>query len=73
MCHRVESPSNPIEIDHIVPLSLGGLDVDSNTRALCRPCHRAVTREQFLCQEYAQRRMVGQFDADNRVVWTEIM
>lgn len=27
------------EIDHIVPISMGGTDTDDNVRALCRPCH----------------------------------
>lgn len=33
--------------DHIVPLSKGGLDVDSNIRCLCAACHRVRTAEQF--------------------------
>jgi 5-methylcytosine-specific restriction enzyme A len=33
--------------DHIKPLALGGLDVDSNIRCLCKPCHDVRTREQF--------------------------
>lgn len=35
------------EVDHIVPLKLGGLDVDENTRNLCRYCHDRRTAEQF--------------------------
>lgn len=34
-------------VDHVVPLALGGLDVDGNTRNLCKPCHVKVTAEQF--------------------------
>ena len=34
-------------VDHTVPLALGGLDVDGNTRNLCEPCHIEVTAEQF--------------------------
>lgn len=34
-------------VDHIVPLAHGGADTDSNTRNLCKPCHRHVTAEQF--------------------------
>lgn len=34
------------ELDHIIPLSQGGLDEDSNVRSLCKPCHAARTREQ---------------------------
>ena len=31
------------EVDHIVPLSKGGADIDSNKRLLCVPCHVAKT------------------------------
>jgi 5-methylcytosine-specific restriction protein A len=34
-------------VDHIKPLSQGGLDVDENTRNLCTPCHEVRTAEQF--------------------------
>jgi 5-methylcytosine-specific restriction protein A len=30
-----------LEIDHIVPLSEGGSDEDSNKQSLCITCHRA--------------------------------
>lgn len=33
--------------DHIIPLSLGGSDDDSNIRCLCRSCHETRTAEQF--------------------------
>jgi hypothetical protein len=36
-----------MEVDHIVPLTKGGLDVDGNTRNLCFDHHREVTAEQF--------------------------
>lgn len=29
--------------DHIVPLSKGGADIDSNLQSLCRPCHTTKT------------------------------
>lgn len=35
------------EVDHILPLALGGADTDENTRNLCRACHERVTAEQF--------------------------
>ena len=35
------------EIDHIIPLSLGGSDEDENVRCLCKPCHARRTKEQF--------------------------
>ena len=34
-------------VDHIKPLSLGGLDVDENCRSLCHDHHRTRTAEQF--------------------------
>ena len=34
-------------VDHIVPLALGGDDVDDNTRNLCDDHHRIRTAEQF--------------------------
>ena len=33
--------------DHIIPLSKGGGDDDSNIRCLCAECHDKRTREQF--------------------------
>lgn len=33
--------------DHIVPLSRGGSDEDTNIRCLCADCHRTRTAEQF--------------------------
>lgn len=33
--------------DHIKPLAQGGSDDDTNIRCLCKPCHDAVTAEQF--------------------------
>lgn len=32
-----------VEVDHIVPLHLGGSDRRSNKQGLCAPCHRAKT------------------------------
>jgi 5-methylcytosine-specific restriction protein A len=33
--------------DHIVPLTKGGSDDDTNIRCLCADCHRTRTAEQF--------------------------
>ena len=46
ICTAEPFPS-AMDVDHIVPLSRGGEDVASNVRALCRSCHRAVTRKEF--------------------------
>lgn len=37
-CHS----SNDIEWHHVVPLSLGGKDIDTNIVPLCENCHRLV-------------------------------
>jgi 5-methylcytosine-specific restriction protein A len=50
LCRDCKAKGNYTEaltIDHIVPLALGGLDIDSNCRALCHPCHDRRTAEQF--------------------------
>jgi 5-methylcytosine-specific restriction protein A len=39
--------ASALDVDHIRPLALGGEDVDENIQALCRPCHKAKTREDF--------------------------
>lgn len=46
-------------VDHIVPLTRGGSDDDSNTRVVCKPCHDAVTAEQFGHREAVKGRGVG--------------
>jgi hypothetical protein len=46
ICDRLLS--HTYEIDHIVPLHLGGSDVDTNLRALCRECHGVQSAEQVL-------------------------
>ncbi|MBM7770641.1 5-methylcytosine-specific restriction endonuclease McrA [Actinokineospora baliensis] len=35
-----------MDVDHVVPLRDGGLDVPDNVRALCRPCHAVKTAEE---------------------------
>jgi 5-methylcytosine-specific restriction protein A len=32
------------EVDHIIPLSAGGSDADSNKELLCRDCHKIKSR-----------------------------
>jgi 5-methylcytosine-specific restriction endonuclease McrA len=36
-----------VELDHKVPLHLGGVDADSNRQGLCRPCHAAKTNREL--------------------------
>lgn len=35
------------ELDHVVPLGMGGAETASNRRPLCRECHVIITAEQF--------------------------
>jgi len=36
------------DVDHIVPINLGGAELDpDNYRSLCRPCHSIVTQRQL--------------------------
>jgi 5-methylcytosine-specific restriction enzyme A len=38
VCKRV---STRLEVDHIIPLYLGGAESDENRQSLCRECHEA--------------------------------
>lgn len=43
-CALCGNPATPGEIDHIIPLILGGQHRESNLQWLCRPCHGAKTK-----------------------------
>jgi 5-methylcytosine-specific restriction endonuclease McrA len=45
-CRRCGLVSVDLEIDHIVPLHLGGRESDENRQALCGACHRAKSAEE---------------------------
>ena len=45
-CHMLVD--HTFEIDHVIPVSQGGSDHESNLRCLCRACHGIVTAEQRL-------------------------
>ncbi|MFB7675586.1 HNH endonuclease [Kitasatospora purpeofusca] len=36
-----------VDVDHRIPLALGGEDVDGNVQSLCKGCHRTKTRKDF--------------------------
>ena len=39
VCERVVFGKGEVHLDHIIPLSQGGDDHDSNLQVLCVPCH----------------------------------
>lgn len=43
VCGRV---TRDLEIDHIVPLHLGGKETEDNRQAICRDCHRKKTEQE---------------------------
>lgn len=46
-CQKCGRVSVHLEIDHIVPLHLGGLEADSNRQCLCPdPCHKEKTERE---------------------------
>ena len=45
-CRRCGRVSVDLEVDHIVPLFLGGAESDENRQALCRECHAAKSAEE---------------------------
>ena len=42
-CRRVVAYPDGFELDHKVPLYLGGQDTDENCQVMCPDCHRAKT------------------------------
>jgi 5-methylcytosine-specific restriction endonuclease McrA len=44
---RKKTPLTKCEGDHIEPYSTGGKTVQENLQMLCRPCHRAKTKEMY--------------------------
>jgi len=47
LCTRTFSPKLPIQIDHKVPLILGGLNQESNLQAVCPYCHKAKSASEM--------------------------
>ena len=43
MCGRV---STDLDVDHIVPLHLGGAESDENRQALCHDCHKKKSEQE---------------------------
>lgn len=53
------------EIDHVVPLELGGLDTLDNLAGLCKPCHLFKTRRD-LATIGKVRRLLRRLDGTRR-------
>ena len=47
-CHGKIHPGQKWEIDHIIPIALGGMDISSNLQILCKICHKHKTNTQDL-------------------------
>lgn len=45
LCQMCRQPTDErgFDLDHHIPLALGGEDEEANLRPLCRPCHRVKT------------------------------
>jgi 5-methylcytosine-specific restriction protein A len=46
-CYRAGKISQAVEVDHIVPLHLGGHDNDSNQEGICESCHLLKTANEL--------------------------
>ena len=44
-CTRKIEAGNAWDIDHILPLAMGGTNATENLQILCRPCHRSKTTQ----------------------------
>lgn len=45
VCGRVD-PGPWLEVDHIVPLHIGGKEEDSNRQVLCHSCHKKKSEKE---------------------------
>jgi 5-methylcytosine-specific restriction enzyme A len=43
-CGWALTPGTRWEVDHVIPLALGGRDATDNMQVLCAPCHGGKTR-----------------------------
>ena len=51
VCGRVD-PGPGLEVDHIVPLHLGGKEDDSNRHVLCHSCHKEKSEKEQKTREW---------------------
>jgi 5-methylcytosine-specific restriction endonuclease McrA len=51
-CRRCGRVSIDLEVDHIVPLHLGGPESDENRQSLCRECHDTKSEQEEKARGY---------------------
>jgi 5-methylcytosine-specific restriction endonuclease McrA len=56
-CQSVIHPGQKWEIDHIIPLGMGGPDIIENMQILCKICHRFKTNHQDMNQIAKAKRL----------------
>lgn len=44
LCNHIVSYPDGFELDHVIPLYIGGEDIESNCQILCSECHRNKTK-----------------------------
>ena len=54
MCRKL-TDERGFDLDHHIPLEIGGEDAEENLRPLCRPCHRLKTRSDVAVIAKAKR------------------
>src|SRR4051812_42415886 len=62
MCFR-PTDERGFDLDHHIPLAIGGEDVEDNLRPLCVPCHRLKTRGDVADIARAKRREANHIGA----------
>jgi 5-methylcytosine-specific restriction endonuclease McrA len=55
MCFR-QTDERGFDLDHAIPLAIGGGDIEDNLRPLCTPCHRLKTKGDVAAISKAKRR-----------------
>lgn len=68
MCFR-PTDERGFDLDHHIPLEIGGDDTDDNLRPLCRPCHRLKTKGDASDIAKAKRREADAVGATARKPW----
>lgn len=68
MCFR-PTDERGFDLDHHIPLEIGGDDTDDNLRPLCRPCHRLKTKGDATDIAKARRRENDHYGVTARKPW----